>query len=307
VQGTPSATLTPQPVVITATNQNSTGTFVPSWTVETNSLIAGMAPSATIGNAGLGSGAGGGGTVVLTDGVLGTTGDSATTASLGSGGGACSSLTYTLTNSANGYDLTNIVTYSCLGRLRPGRAVLRRILFHGRGADDLHSLDGGRIQSLFGSAFVKRRPTGLRLSSLTGVLARNVYSVKFDFPQDNTIDYGSGSYQEIILQGTKSAPLPVTISLNHFPEPMQLYPRNLATSLANVLVDGSVTSAGATQVVVSVLRNGSSYTNVTQSLTYSNGDRAVFHYRVHLGGTGQLQFCGLRHEGWNQLSGCQCQ
>jgi hypothetical protein len=95
--------------------------------------------------------------------------------------------------------------------------------------------------------------------------------VKFNFPQDNTIDYGSGSYQEIILQGTKSAPLPVTISLNHFPEPMQLYPRNLATSLANVLVDGSVTSAGATQVVVSVLRNGSSYTNVTQSLTYSNG------------------------------------
>jgi hypothetical protein len=33
--------------------------------------------------------------------------------------------------------------------------------------------------------------------------------VKFDFPQDNTIDYGAGSYQEIILQGTNSLPSPV--------------------------------------------------------------------------------------------------
>ena len=207
VEGTPAATLTPQPVVITTSNINDASPFDPSttWTVETPSLIAGMAPSSLTGNPALGNGAGGGGTAVLTDGALGTTGDSTTTASLGSGGGACSSLTYTLTNSANGSDLTNIVTYSAWGDYgRDGQyynvsysTVMAPTTFI-----PLTSVAFNPYLNPLGTPSANR----VGISSLTGVLAKNVYSVKFDFPQDNTIDYGSGSYQEIILQGTNSLP-----------------------------------------------------------------------------------------------------
>jgi hypothetical protein len=202
VQGTPAATLTPQPVVITTTNQNSASTFVPSWTVETGSLIAGMAPSATVGDATVGGVAG---TSVLTDGAIGATGDSSTVAALGSGSGACSSLTYTLTGSANGYDLTNIVTYSAWGD-------------YGRDGQ-YYSVSYSTVSAP--TTFIPLTalefnpylaPTSLKsanrvaISSLTGVLAKNVYSVKFNFPQDNSIDYGAGSYQEIVVLGTNSLP-----------------------------------------------------------------------------------------------------
>jgi hypothetical protein len=62
-----------------------------------------------------------------------------------------------------------------------------------------------------------------------------------------------------------------TVAFNHFPKPLQLYPRNLATGLGNVLVDGVVTSTNCTQVALSILRNGVLYSNLTQSLTYSDG------------------------------------
>ena len=205
VQGTPAATLTPQPVVITTSNINNSSPFDPTttWTVETPSLIAGMAPSALTGNPALGGGAGGGGTAVLTDGTLGTTGDSTTTASLGSGGGACSSLTYTLTNSVNGSDLTNIVTYSAWGDYgRDGQYynVSYSTVYAPTTFIPLTSVAFNPYLVPLGTPSANR----VGISSLTGVLAKNVYSVKFDFPQDNSIDYGSGAYQEIIVQGTDS-------------------------------------------------------------------------------------------------------
>src|ERR1035437_4675385 len=272
VQGTPAATLTPQPVVITTTNQNSASTFVPSWTVETNSLIAGMAPSALTGDPTVSPQTGSpfAGASALTDGALGVTGNYSACASLGGGGGACSSLTYTLAGSTNGYDLTNIVTYT--GWTDYGRdGQFYNVSYSTVAVPTIYipltSVEFNPYLTPLSTASANR----VAIKSMTGVLAKNVYSVKFDFPQDNTIDYGFGAYTGIILQGTKSAPLPVTMSLNHFPNPMQLYQRNLTNSLANVLVDGAVTSTGATQVAVSVLRNGSSYTNVIQPLTYSNG------------------------------------
>jgi hypothetical protein len=272
VQGTPAATLTPQPVVITTTNQNNTGTFVPSWTVETDSLIAGMAPSALTGDPTVSPQTGStfAGAGVLTDGTLGVTGNYSSCAALGGGGGACSSLTYTLTGSTNGYDLTNIVTYT--GWKDYGRdGQFYSVSYSTVAVPTIYIPLTAVEYNPYLTPLSTASATRVAIKSLTGVLAKNVYSVKFSFPQDNTIDYGFGAYTEIVLQGTQSAPLPVTVSLNHFPRPMQLFQRNLSTSLANVLVDGSVTSTGATQVVVSVLRIGSPYTNVTQSLTYSNG------------------------------------
>ena len=272
VEGTPAATLTPQPVVITTSNQTSASPFVPSWTVENNSLIAGMAPTATVGDPTVSpkTGTPFAGTSALTGGVLGVTGNYSSCAALGSGGGACSSLTYTLAGSTNGYDLTNIVTYTGwtdYGRDGQFYSVSYSTVAVPTIYIPLTAVEYNPYLTPLSTASANR----VAIKSKTGVLARNVSSVKFDFPQDNTIDYGFGAYAEIVLQGTKSAPLPVTISLNHFPKSMQLYQRNLATSLANVLMDGSVTSTGATQVVVAVFRNGSPYTNLTQSLTYSNG------------------------------------
>ena len=276
VQGAPAAPLTPQPVVITTANQNGGSAFVPSWTVEGNNLLAGMAPSATVGDPTVSPNAGTpfAGSSALTDRALGSTGNYSAGASFGSGGGACSSITYTLTGSANGYDLTNIVTYSAwtdYGRDGQYYNVLYSTVASPTTYVPLTAVAYNPYLTPLSIASANR----VAIKSKTGVLAQNVYSVKFNFPQDNTIDYGFGAYTEIILQGTNSAPVPVTVSLNQFPKPMQLYPRNLATSLANVLADGSVTSPGATQVVVSVLRNGSPYTNLTQWLTYSNG-RAPF-------------------------------
>ncbi|MDR3459654.1 MAG: sialate O-acetylesterase [Verrucomicrobiae bacterium] len=272
VEGTPAATLTPQPVVITTSNQNSGSTFVPSWTVETGSLIAGVAPSVTIGDPTVSPTAGTpfAGASALTDGNLGVTGDYSNCAALGSGGGACASLIYTLTGSTNGYDLTNIVTYT--GWIDYGRDGQFYTVSYSTVAlptiyVPLTTVECNAYLNPLATASANR----VAITSKNGVLAKNVYRLKFDFPQDNSIDYGFGAYTEIVVQGTKSAPLPVTVSLNHFPKPMQLYQRNLTNGLANVLVDGSVTSTGATQVVVSVLRNGALYTNVSQSLTYANG------------------------------------
>jgi hypothetical protein len=205
VEGTPATTLTPQPVVITTSNENNASTFVPSWTLETDSLIAGMSPSATVGDPTTGGEAG---TSVLTDGFLGTTGDSSTVAALGSGGGACSSVTYTLTGSANGYDLTNIVTYSAWGDYgRDGQfySVSYSTVAAPTTFIPLTSVEFNPYLVPLGQRSANR----VDISSLTGVLGKNVYSVKFNFPQDNTIDYGFGSYQQIILEGTNSAPTAV--------------------------------------------------------------------------------------------------
>ena len=206
VQGTPAATLTPNPVVITTDNQQSASPFVPSWTIETPSLIAGMVPSALTGNPALGGGAGGGGTVVLTDGALGTTGDAATTASLGSEvrlyGAACSSLTYTLTNPAN---LTNIVTYSAWGDY--GRDGQVYYVSYSTVASPTSFIPLTAVECNPWLAPLNTKSANrVGISSLTGVLASNVYSLKFDFPQSNDEDYGSGSYQEIIIQGTAVIP-----------------------------------------------------------------------------------------------------
>ena len=276
VEGTPATALMPQPVVITTANQNSASSFVPTWPVETGSLIAGMTPSAATGDptASPTSGSPFAGASALTDQTLGATGDYSSCAALGSGSSACSSLTYTLdtssTGSTNGYDLTNIVTYSAwsdYGRDGQFYSVSYSTVAVPAIFIPLTAVEFNPYLAPLSNASANR----VAIKSQTGVLAKNVCSVRFTFPQDNTIDYGFGAFTEIVVQGTNSAPLPVTMSLNHFPKTMQLYQRNLATSKASVLVDGSVTSSGAAQVSVSVTRNGTPYTNLTQSLTYSNG------------------------------------
>jgi hypothetical protein len=61
------------------------------------------------------------------------------------------------------------------------------------------------------------------------------------------------------------------IRFSQFPKPLQLYPRNPATGLGNVLMQGEVTGADCTGVSVTVLRNGAPHSILSQPLTYSNG------------------------------------
>ena len=221
VQGTSAATLTPQPVVITTANQQSGTTFVPSWTVETPSLIAGLAPSALTGNPALGAvtniaGCGSGGSVVLTDGTLGTTGDAATCASLGSEvrdyGSTCSSLTYTLTNAI----LTNIVTYSAWGDY--GRDGQVYYISYSTVAAPTTFIPLTAVEcNPYLAPLNTKSACRVGISSVNGVLASNVYSVKFDFPQIDDEDYGSGSYQEIIIQGTAVAAVVPTLPTTFAP------------------------------------------------------------------------------------------
>ena len=206
VEGTPAAALTPQPVVITTANQNSGSPFIPSWMVETNSLIAGMAPSATTGDPTVGNLAG---TGVLTDGAVGITGNEAAGAALGSGGGACSFLTYTLSTwpagSTNGYDLTNIVTYtgwSDYGRDGQFYSVAYSTTTAPTTYIPLTAVEFNPYLDPKGNNTANR----VAISSKTGVLARNVCSVQFNFPADNTVDYGFSAYTEIVIQGTPTVP-----------------------------------------------------------------------------------------------------
>ncbi|MDB6109782.1 MAG: Immunoglobulin subtype, partial [Pedosphaera sp.] len=112
VGGTPAPSVVSPVVSITTANQTGANPYTPTWPVESPNLIAGLAPSSSGGNFTL---EGSGGTPILTDGVLGASGDVLGFATCGGGSGSGSSLIYTLTNIVNGSDVTNIVVYSGWG------------------------------------------------------------------------------------------------------------------------------------------------------------------------------------------------
>jgi hypothetical protein len=213
VQGTPAATVTAPPVAMTTSNINQGGTFDPSstWPVESPSLIAGQSPSDMVGDATVGGVIG---VSALTDGALGITGDHGTVALLGSADGACSSLTYTLNSSVNGSDLTNIVVYTAWGDYgRDGQ--FYNISYSTVSAPTtfirLTGVEFNPVLSNNGNGSACR----VSFSPSTGVLAKNVSKVKFDFPANRfpaldhgnePEDYGASAYQEIIIQGTNSLP-----------------------------------------------------------------------------------------------------
>ncbi len=112
VGGTPANSVASPVVTLTTANENGPSPYLPTWTVETPDLIAGLAPSTANGNFTL---EGSGGLPVLTDGLVGTSGDLTGFATCGAGSGSGSTLIFTLTNAVNGSDVTNIVVYSGWG------------------------------------------------------------------------------------------------------------------------------------------------------------------------------------------------
>ncbi len=202
VEGTPAANSVVASVISTTGSvQSGSNPFTPSWTAETPDLLLGLSPSTAVGGFNNESTVG---TAVLTDGAVGISGSNSTMASCGNGGGNV--LVYTLTNSVNGSDVTNIVVYS--GWQDNGRYGQYYILSYSTVSTPSTFIPLTTVYYLPSTSGTPACRVAVNTS--TGVpLAQNVFRVKLDFaspPEANRFNNGWQGYSEIIVQGTNSAP-----------------------------------------------------------------------------------------------------
>jgi beta-glucosidase len=212
VQGTPAVTVIAPPIVITTQDLPTASGNSPAFTMETGSLIAGQLPTAAVNGGGTFDNSAGMSLANLTDGVFGTVNANTTYSSCGSNAGGAS-IVYTLPNSTNGCDLTNIVVYSGWGDW--GR--------DGQFYDVSYSTVSAPTTFLpltsvwYNNPGESGSPNAERtaITTSTGIpLATNVAAIKFNFSPQNAIniDYGWSAYAEIIVQGTGGTTLPVVPS-----------------------------------------------------------------------------------------------
>ncbi|HXI69113.1 MAG TPA: fibronectin type III domain-containing protein [Verrucomicrobiae bacterium] len=201
--------------------------FVPTWTVAPGSLIAGQSPSSVGG--GIFNNYNSGSVAVLTDGTSGWlnywpgVGSSPTAVTCGTvAGGAGQSVTYTLTGSANGYNLTNITVYGGWGD--NGRDQQAYTIYYSKVAAPAAFISLSSVNYNPANASSVQCATRATLMPANGVLATNVAAVKFDFTNPAG-ENGYEGYSEIGLYGT---PTPVPPSTN---------PTNITFQIAaNILI-----------------------------------------------------------------------
>ena len=189
--------------------------FVPTWTVSPGSLIAGQSPGSVGGGnfslyyAGVVS--------TLTDGDFGWlnfwpgVGSSPTEVTCGTAAsGAGQSITYKLTGSASGYDLTNIVVYGGWGDA--GRDQQAYTVYYSTIAAPTTFIALGSVNYLPANPAGVQCATRATLVPAKGVLAANVAAVKFDFTTP-VGENGYEGYSEIDVFGvTASAALMTQMS-----------------------------------------------------------------------------------------------
>jgi hypothetical protein len=191
-------------IAVTGTNQSGGNPFTPSWTPETPNLIAGLSPTTASGNF---TQEGAGGTPVLTDSTIGTSGTIGGFATCGANAG--NTLIYTLTNSINGSDVTNIVVYSGWGD--GGR--------HGQYYDVSYSTVSAPttyipIATVFylPGSYSGAPANRVTIAKTNGTaLGSAVANIKFDFsspPQSGSFNNAYHGYSEIIVQGSDTAAPP---------------------------------------------------------------------------------------------------
>ena len=204
-QGTAATALTNMPLAFTYATQNPAAGTPPTWTIEQDSLIAGQLPGVT----GLGNfadfGIGSPGLSALTDGTYRNVDDGSSYATCGGPDGGCGQFViYALTNSVNGCDITNIITYS--GWVNPGRdAQFYHISYATVSAPATFiPITGVFYDPNSGSPISDR----VSLHTANGTpLAKNVSRLKFDWTeQANNMANGGSLYAEMIVEGSPSAP-----------------------------------------------------------------------------------------------------
>ena len=200
VGGTPSTTTVPQGLMVVAENKSVEGDFLPDWVVESDNLIKEMLPSTIVGNFLAEASAG---PSILTDSLLNYMSDHNGFATAGPGAGGI--LIYSLTNSVNGSDLTNIVLYSGWGdRGRDGQGYL--ISYSTVSAPTTFlPLVTNIFNPDISSGLASANKVALHMAD-GSALAQNVHSLKFDFAGVPSFDNDYSGYSEIIVQGRDSQP-----------------------------------------------------------------------------------------------------
>jgi hypothetical protein len=198
VTGVAATNLNAPPILTMTSNQNNTSSFTPTWTIETNSLIAGKIPSVGLGSGSFTTEAGVTGLSALTDGTFGVVSNKTSYATCGSLAGQ--SVTYSL----NAAMITNIVVYSGWpNQNRDGQ--FYNIFYSTVSAPSTFT---PLTSVYYNPAVAGVSANRVAITSSTGKpLATNVAFIKFDFtPQDGNTDDGYSGYAEIIVQGTNGSP-----------------------------------------------------------------------------------------------------
>ncbi|MGA2747490.1 MAG: immunoglobulin domain-containing protein [Verrucomicrobiota bacterium] len=208
-------------VIEAAAYQNgNAATFTPTWTIAPGSLIAGTVPTAATPNDNSFTGENSGGLPILTDGRFGSTGagNNATLATCGNNQGQ--TITYTLTGSESGYDITNIEVYggwSDGGRNEQAYTISYSTVTAPTTFTELTAYD--YLPNPNPAA-----PNAERLSYTSGTpgspLAIHVAAIKFDFTTPNGGgENGYEGYAEIDVYGSNSVAIavPPNISQNTLP------------------------------------------------------------------------------------------
>lgn len=270
--GSPSATAQPAAPLITAQHEEFTDAF----TLETPNLIAGQLPSSfgagVFSNEGC-SEAG------LTDGIL-SFGGNTNSASCGDDGTA---VPYIIFNSASGWNLTNIVTYS---------------LWHDYGRDgQFYNVSYSTLSNpttfvpLASVAYNPSVPhdgraSGNRIGITPALgqtaLASNVFAVKFDFTPQGTVDFGWSGYTEIVLQGDSLTP----------PAPPVLNPVTVDGS-GNLILTGTGVANYAYEVVTTTNLT-TPLTNWTVSVTGATSVTGVLSNAIPISATNPASFFRVR-------------
>jgi len=195
-------------VVAAPANQTGNGpTFTPTWPIAPGSLIAGTLPITATPSANAFGAEGAGALPVLTDGVFGTVGSANNAYAATCGQNAGQTVTYALTGSEGGYNLTNIVLYG--GWSDGGRDEQAYTIYYATATAptsfvELTSYD--YIPTLPGAV-----PNATRVSYTSGIglpLATNVAYLEIDFTNPNGGgENGYEGYNEISVYGTPSAPV----------------------------------------------------------------------------------------------------
>ncbi len=217
-----------------------------------------------------------GGSLGLTQ-IAGTSGYTTSTnyVTCGNGSGAGSMLTYTLSNSVTGYDLTNITVYG--GWADSGRDQQAYTVDYSTVSAPTNFISLAVVNYNPSIASSIQSATRVTLTSSVGVLATNVATVKFDFTNPGS-ENGYCGYAGITVFGTATLPPAVPTPLN-----ARLLTANSFVVNAGSLVPGrSYTLQSSTNLAATVWSSETSFkaTQATASLTNSTANGPQKFYRI---------------------------